>query len=164
MFDCGIVGKQLILEAEPAHIVDALGVKDAVEMIALMLHHPRVKILYLPFYGLSLCIETTVTNVPVARHLSAHTRHAEATFPILFHFLIQELYLRVYQYRQWYRLTIRIARVMVKTEHHHPLQYTNLIGRQAGAIGSLQSIKHIPHQRMQFGRVKLCHSPGRLQQ
>src|SRR5688572_22502633 len=55
-----LVGKELLGEAEGAHVGHALGIEDAVEVVALVLDHPGVEALGLALDGIALLVEAGV--------------------------------------------------------------------------------------------------------
>ena len=80
-------------------------------MIALMLHHPRVKALGLSVDGIALSIEATVSHMSWPWHHAAHPRNRKASFPILVLLIAQRGDDRVNKNRWGYQFTVGVARI-----------------------------------------------------
>src|SRR3569623_3329320 len=63
--------EQLVLETELGEVADAAGIEHAVEMIAFVLHHARVKSEHLAHEMAAVLVVTAVTQMGVARHQTA---------------------------------------------------------------------------------------------
>ncbi|MNS76913.1 hypothetical protein D3C72_1104800 [compost metagenome] len=56
------------------------------QVIAFMLHHPRMKAFGEAVNHLPLGIDALIANTPKTRHHTAQARHRQATFPAIFDF------------------------------------------------------------------------------
>src|SRR3569623_2035595 len=82
--------EQLVLETELGEVADAAGIEHAVEMIAFVLHHARVKSVHLAHEMAAVLVVTAVTQMGVARHQTAQAGHAETALPVLLHLVTQK--------------------------------------------------------------------------
>ena len=79
--------EQRLIEAEFREIADPHRVEDAVEVVALVLHHARVKSLDRALEAVAVLVKAGVAQTAPARHPAAHSRDREAAFPALFDFV-----------------------------------------------------------------------------
>ena len=82
---------ELVVESEGCEIAHALGVEDAVQMIAFVLHHPRVEILRLALEAAATGVEATIAYTSIAGHETPQPGDAEARFPAIHHLVIERL-------------------------------------------------------------------------
>src|ERR1700722_4945560 len=80
---------QSVLEAKILQIPHSLRIKNAVEMIDLVLYDARVKSLHGAVDGRAGEIEALIAHTPRPRHEPAHPRHRQAAFPALLLFGIE---------------------------------------------------------------------------
>src|SRR6056300_1713528 len=107
-------------------------------MIALMLHHPRVKALGLSIDGIAVRIEATVSYMRRPWHHAAHPRNRKTPLPILVLLIAQRGDDRVNKNRWGYQFTIGVARIdLIATKQHHLKINTNLWRSQPCTIGRL---------------------------
>src|SRR6185312_10674046 len=76
-------GEQLFVEAELGEVGHPLRVEDAVQVVALVLHHARVETLGLALDGLAVLVVARVAQPRVARHEAPHAGHRKTAFPAL---------------------------------------------------------------------------------
>src|ERR1700683_2989248 len=81
--------KQRILEAEIDEITHALRIKNAIQVIDLMLHDARMKALDRPVDRRTGFIKTLIAHAAGARHEPAHPGYREAALPALLDFVIE---------------------------------------------------------------------------
>ena len=86
-------GEKFIKETKLPHIEYTLRVKNAVEMVAFMLHHARMKACGLNINAITARIETAIADCAIARHQAAHAGHAETAFPAIFSGCVQRCYI-----------------------------------------------------------------------
>ena len=86
---------EFFLEAESREIAHALRVEYAVEMIALVLHQPGVKIFRFTFEAATLGIVATIAYSTVARHDAAQAGNAQATLPTIYDFVVRKIELGI---------------------------------------------------------------------
>src|SRR5688572_31854537 len=67
--------------AERPHVGDTVDVDDAVQVVGLVLDHPREEILGHQADLIALAIETLQPDGGMARNHAAHVGHREAAFP-----------------------------------------------------------------------------------
>src|SRR5512135_1348541 len=77
--------EQDVAETEILQVTHAHRVQDAVEMVAFMLHYARMKTAYRAVNQRAVFIPTLVAQMRIARHQTAHARHAEAPLPAVLH-------------------------------------------------------------------------------
>src|SRR6187402_2621921 len=80
-----LAGEELFDEAEAAHVGHPLRIKNAVQVIALVLHHARMEALGHAIDGIALLVEARVAKLRVAGHDAAHAGHREAALPPFLH-------------------------------------------------------------------------------
>src|SRR6059058_5086248 len=76
-------GEQLLVEAELREVRHALGIKDAVQVVAFVLDNARVESFRFALERFALDIEAAVPELRVARDDAPHARHRQTSFPIL---------------------------------------------------------------------------------
>src|SRR6185437_2882251 len=81
----GFLGKQHIDETELRKIGDARGIQPPDQVVALVLHHPRVETFGRAVDRRAARIHALVTDQRMPAHHPAQARHRQTTFPAFFH-------------------------------------------------------------------------------
>src|SRR3569623_3919 len=150
-----LFGKQFFLEAELGEIADATRIEHAVEVVAFVLHHARVKTVHLAHEALATLIEAAVTQSRVTRHQPAHARHAQTALPILIHLRTLKLELGVDEYGDGDGLDLGITRIGLEAEDHQPTVNADLRRGEACTVQRIHGVEHIPDQRIERRGVEL---------
>ena len=117
---------KFLYEAETLPVLDAVGIKDAVEVIAFVLDDARMKALRLTIDLPAVRIQSAIADTSIAGNQAAHAGHAQAPLPIRIHFFPGGRDFRVDQDRQRNRRGIGIAGVLVDPEDHDAKRHTDL--------------------------------------
>ena len=95
---------------------DPLRIQNAIEVIHLVLHDPRVEALDSAIDRRPVLIKSSIVQPAVTRHQTPHAGHRQASFPSLVHLLPQWRELRVDQHGVRNRRYVRVARVFPHLE------------------------------------------------
>jgi hypothetical protein len=101
-------------------------VEDAVQVVALVLHHARVKAADLAADRVAERIEAVVAEARIPRHDAAQPGNRQAPFPILLDLVGQRREHRIDELGVRHRLGIRIAVALLEAEDDDLLQHADL--------------------------------------
>src|SRR5581483_10913395 len=146
--------EQHVDEAELREVLDAHRIEDAVEVVALVLHHARVEALDRAVDRLAKGVEAGVADLAVARHDAAHPGHRQASLPALLHLAPDRLHRRVDEHGVRHLLGIRVARVLLHAEDDDAQQHPDLRGGEPGAVQVLHGVAHVGDQLAQPARAE----------
>src|SRR5687768_6664325 len=102
--------KQRVIETEPGEVTNAHRVQDAVEVIALVLHHAGVKAGDLAHEALAALVVPGVFEPRVAGYPAAHAGNGKAALPARFHVVAERAESRIDEHGIGHFLDVGIAR------------------------------------------------------
>src|SRR6185437_10149472 len=126
------LSRQCVLEAKVAQVLHALRVKDAVEMVHLVLNHPSVEALDRTLEGRTVGIQAAVAQPPEAGHQSPHAGHRQTALPAFLQLSVDRHQLRVDQHRVRDRADVRIPGVLTHLENDRAQAHPDLWRRNPG--------------------------------
>jgi len=145
--------KELSGKSEFREISDARRIKDAVEVVYLMLHDARVKSSDRSIDFLAAFVKATISQVPIARHKTTHARHRETSLPVVFHLLWGDRFeLGIDQHSIGYVLGVRIPWIAADAEDHDTLQDSDLRRCETRTVQCRHGVAHVLQECIQVGR------------
>ncbi len=146
-------------------MAEAVREQHAIEVVAFVLHHPRMKAFHAFIHRLPVPIESLHAQSQPTGHLPPQPRHTEATFPAFVALRPQRGKHWIDQHGARDRWGFGVARIRTAAaEQHHPQRYTDLGSRQASAAASRHRVVQIRDQPGQLSIAQIPHRPGRLAQ
>src|SRR6478736_2677316 len=136
---------QFLGKDEKAVIGHALRVENTVEMVAFMLHDPRMKPGHLALDRVAVEVEPAIAHPQMARHDPAQSRDGQATLPAISPLIADWLDNGIDQRGQLLPAVVRKIGnpVAVDPEHNDPVGDMDLWCRDPGAAGILHRLDHV---------------------
>ncbi len=123
-------------------------------MIALVLHHARVKALGDTVDCHSKLVKAAIAKMRMSLNYAAHSGYRQAPFPTLFKFLIEHFDKGIDQHGAWNRWRIGIAFIAIEAEDHQTQIDADLRCGEPCAIRRLHGLKHVRDEDMQLGSIE----------
>lgn len=132
-----------VSEPKTTKVPDSHRVKNAVEVVALVLHYARMETFHPALETPPAFVMALVVQALPARHPTTHAGYRKTAFPALLFLIAEGRQHRIDQHRLRHRRRVRIARIRLAAEDHHAQIDADLRRGKPGSVQMRHGIAHV---------------------